>query len=76
MTTNEKLKNYQDCMGEEVGRVFYFLSNELIWLNFKWNEYETLYSKQSRVNILNKSAPFFFLFLSKSTVGKYYFKHC
>lgn len=60
MASDEKLKNYQEHMGKEFGRVFFFISNELIRLNYIWKEYETLYSKQSRVDLLNKSAPYFF----------------
>lgn len=46
-------------MGHEFGSVFYSLSNELVSLTSKWNEYKTLYENQSRVELLNKAAPYF-----------------
>lgn len=58
--SNEEMKqDYIDKMGPEFAIVFHKLRNELIWLTIKWKEFEILFTKESRVTILNKSAPTF-----------------
>lgn len=48
-------------MGEELGVLFHRLAGELTWLCWRWNEFEQLFGeKKSRIDILNRSAPFFF----------------
>ncbi|TWT10640.1 hypothetical protein [Reyranella sp. CPCC 100927] len=48
-------------MGEPLGVVFDALWQDVVWLHVKWEEYVELYGKrQSRVEILNRSAPLFF----------------
>ncbi|MBK7438666.1 MAG: hypothetical protein IPI77_18385 [Saprospiraceae bacterium] len=52
-------QGYIDKMGVEFGKVFHSLRNELIWLSIKWMEFQILYTKESRVALLNKAAPVF-----------------
>lgn len=50
-----------DDMGPELGPLYKELSNELVWLCWRWNQYVILYGgSQSRIDLLNSSAPFFF----------------
>lgn len=49
------------AMGPELGALYSALWQELAALYFKWHEYVVLYgTKESRVELLNASAPFFF----------------
>jgi hypothetical protein len=48
-------------MGEDLGRFYHALSNELAWLYLKWGEYEALFgTKPSRIDLINKAAGEFF----------------
>ena len=48
-------------MGEELGNVYHELWQEVAWLHSKWGEYEELFAKkESRIDLLNNAAPFFF----------------
>lgn len=58
-SSDDLLQKYRTQMGHEFGTVYHSLYNELIGLTFRWNEFEILYSKQSRVDLLNQVAPFF-----------------
>jgi hypothetical protein len=60
--TAEESRVYNvEKMGEDLGSLYSYLWQELAWLYTKWNEYATLYgTKASRVEILNKAAPYFF----------------
>ncbi len=50
-----------DKMGVEFGSLFYSLRNELLWLTYRWIEFRELYgTKETRIEILNNSAPFLF----------------
>jgi hypothetical protein len=50
-----------DKMGVEFGSLFYSLRNELLWLTYRWIEFRELYgTKETRVQLLNNSAPFLF----------------
>ena len=54
-------KEYIDRMGEQLGKLFYALNQEVEWLYMEWNEYIALYgTKPSRIDLLNKAAPLFF----------------
>jgi len=54
------------AMGQELGEFFYAATNELIWMHWRWNQHRTLFGeKQSRVDLLNKTAPLFFHILHK-----------
>ena len=48
-------------MGAELGELFTALSAELQWMFIRWLQFRKLYvEKESRLEILNRSAPFFF----------------
>src|SRR5687768_4930180 len=50
-----------DKMGPEFGSLFYSIYKEITWLTFKWSEFRELYgTKESRIELMNKVAPFFF----------------
>ena len=53
-------------MGHEFGTVYHALRNEMIGLTFRWKEFEILYSKKSRVDLLNQAAPFFSFVVQKT----------
>lgn len=65
--TTEKVKaSMIEKMGTDFGSLFYSLYNEITWLTFKWLEFSELYgTKGSRVELMNKSAPFFFFVVQK-----------
>ena len=49
------------AMGDDLGTIHHELSQELVWLNSKWQEYLDLFAhSQSRVDQLTDAAPFFF----------------
>lgn len=54
----------QDCinaMGDELGRFYHALYNELAWLYLKWGEYVELFgTKPTRIDLMNKAAGGFF----------------
>lgn len=64
MTTrsaDEAKQAYIAAMGEPLGALLHSLWQELAWLYRKWDNYVQLYgSKESRVDLLNRSAPGFF----------------
>jgi AbiU2 len=61
ITAEESRAYNKGKMGENLGSVYSYLWQELAWLYTKWNEYTTLYgTKASRVEMLNKAAPYFF----------------
>lgn len=48
-------------MGRELGELFHAVSIELAWAHGLWRQYRTLFDdKPSRIDLLNKAAPFFF----------------
>ena len=53
-------------LGHDFGRLLNSLYNEISWLTFKWIEFRELYgTKESRFDIMNKTAPFFFSTIQK-----------
>lgn len=61
-----KIQNIQK-MGKELGEVYSELSQQVIWLNMKWQEYVELFGlKPSRIELMNKAAPEFFYVVEKS----------
>lgn len=53
-------------LGTDFGSLFYSLYNEITWLTFKWIEFRELYgTKESRFELMNKAAPFFFFTIQK-----------
>lgn len=60
-TVEQAKQNYIDLMGENLGREFHALWQEVARLYGNWGQYVELYgTKRSRVDLLNKTAPFFF----------------
>jgi hypothetical protein len=52
---------YIAAMGRELGELFSAASSELTWMHWRWRQHQTLFGeKQSRVDLLNEAAPFFF----------------
>jgi len=65
-TAEEVRKEHTDKMGFELGSLYNSLYNEIIWLHYKWSEFEELYgTKESRIQLINQSAPFFFFIIQK-----------
>lgn len=60
--TSEEVKaDYIKCMGEPLGKLFHALWQEVAFLHTRWAEFVGLYGKkQSRIDLLNQAAPFFF----------------
>lgn len=53
-------------LGHDFGRLLNSLYNEISWLTFKWIEFRELYgTKESRFDIMNKTAPIFFSTIQK-----------
>ena len=60
-THDEARSEYVEKMGAELGELFHTLSIELTWIHWRWKQYRTLFGdKESRIDLLNESAPFFF----------------
>lgn len=60
-TAEESRQHAIDAMGEDLGRFYHALSNELAWVYLKWGEYVALFgTKPSRIDLLNKAAGNFF----------------
>lgn len=60
-TAEEVKQNMIDKMGVNFGSLYDSLRNELLWLTYKWIEFNELYgTKESRIELLNTSAPFLF----------------
>ena len=48
-------------MGEDLGLLYDSLYNEIVWIKLKWIEFKELFGiKESRIELMNKTAPFFF----------------
>lgn len=61
MSADEVLAKLKASMGEELGALFHVLSGELTWLCWRWREFVELFAtKESRLNLVNRSVPFFF----------------
>jgi hypothetical protein len=66
-TAEEAKKEYIACMGEDLGRVFHALWQEVAWLYIKWGEYVDLFGKKpSRIELMNRAAPGFFRIVQDS----------
>ena len=54
----------EEVMGPDLGPLFYALYNEVAWVHATFHEYRQLYgTSKQRVDLLNETAPFFFLVL-------------
>jgi hypothetical protein len=66
LTAEQVKEQHVQVLGNEFGLFYYSLYNEVIWMNFKWIEFKELYGKKvSRIELLNKSAPFLFFVIQK-----------
>lgn len=60
-TPDEVERHCTESMGDQLGRLYHELSNELAWLYIKWSEYVELFgTKPSRIDLLNNTAGGFF----------------
>jgi hypothetical protein len=58
---SEMRVGYIAAMGQELGELFHAISGELTWMHWRWKQHRTLFGdKQSRIELLNEAAPFFF----------------
>lgn len=66
--TNDDLKQKRiNAMGDHLGLLYDSIYNEVIWIHFKWLEYEELYGRsEKRIEILNKSAAWFFFIIQRT----------
>ncbi len=65
-TVNEERAHMIEILGKERGLLFYSLQNEFIFLFQKFRHFKELFMKdESRIELLNKAAPFFFFTLQK-----------
>lgn len=62
-TAEEVKQEYIEKLGSEFGTYFDRLRNEVIFLHLKWSEFEELYGKKERVELMNSIAPNFFFYL-------------
>jgi hypothetical protein len=61
MTDDELLAQHIVKMGDELGRLFHALSEELSRLHWRWQQYRALFGEGGdRIDLLNQTAPFFF----------------
>lgn len=61
LTPDESRGECIAAMGDELGNLFYELSNECTWLHLKWQQFVILYgTNPERVVLLNDIAPMFF----------------
>jgi hypothetical protein len=65
-TTEELKADMIKKLGVDFGSLLYSLHNEITWLTLKWIEFNELYgTKESRIELINKAAPFFFFVVQK-----------
>lgn len=65
--TSEEIKNEMiKVLGQDFGSLLFTLHNEITWLTFRWIEFKELYgTKESRIELMNEVAPFFFFTIQK-----------
>jgi hypothetical protein len=59
-TSEEVLKEEQQILGKDLGNMYNTLKNNIFWLEIKWKEYKTQFENQKNIDVLNKTAPFYF----------------
>ena len=61
-TREQRLAAKRKMMPRDLADLHWHLEDELTWLHLSWNEYKTLYAtSQKRVDLLNATAPNFFV---------------
>lgn len=59
--SDEIRRNYVEKMGDPLGGYFFLLSQEIVHLHFKWQEFIRLFGEDpANIDILNQAAPLFF----------------
>ncbi|MGH9690742.1 MAG: hypothetical protein ACRD4C_06605 [Candidatus Acidiferrales bacterium] len=59
--TDEELLDVRvDRMGQKLGQCFHALERELTWMHWRWKQHRILFGNDSKVDLLNQSASFFF----------------
>lgn len=66
--TGEQIRaDYVAKMGHELGELFHALSSDLTWVHWRWMQFRILFvDKSSRIDLLNKCAPFFFYIIHRA----------
>lgn len=65
-TAEQVKEEHIDKMGYGLGTIYNSLYNEIIWMYYKWIEYKELFgAKESRIDLMNRTAPFFFFVAQK-----------
>jgi hypothetical protein len=59
-TSEQVLKDEQQKLGRDQGKAFNTLKNNIFLLDVKWKEFKILYCNSKNVEILNKTASFYF----------------
>jgi len=66
-TREQQLAAKRKKMPRDLADLHWHLEDELTWLHLSWNEYKTLfYKSQKRIDLLNATAPDFFVRFSDS----------
>jgi hypothetical protein len=66
LTEEQTRDSYVAKMGHELGSLFHALERDLTWMHWRWRQLRILFAdKPSRVDLLNKSAPFFFYLVQR-----------
>lgn len=61
LTAEETRDSYIAKMGEELGRVFHAVAQDLTWMHWRWRQHRVLFGeKPERIDLMNQSASFFF----------------
>lgn len=59
--SQEILERHIAILGDDLGRFYHELFNEVAWVNAKWQQYKALFgASPKRVEVLNEAAAFFF----------------
>jgi hypothetical protein len=64
LSAEEILQQHIAAMGEELGRVYNRLLNDVVWLDLKWIQYQRLFLRSpERLRVLKETAGHFFAFI-------------
>ena len=68
-TPEQAKDHYVAAMGEDLGRIFYALWQDVFWLHNEWDEYLQLFgTKPSRIKLMNDAAPSFFRMIQNELI--------
>lgn len=54
-SASETLRHYTNAMGQELGEIYIHIRSKIFEIACVWDQYETLFSKVERVDLLNQS---------------------